>query len=137
MGISHRGLSLYVVAAFFAAMGLAALAAPEFVVHFFGVRGLPLDMRNEVRAVYGGFGVAVAVVLCYTRAVERRRPAYALGMRSAVMMALVGMAGGRVVSLGVERTDGPWPITFMAAELALAFLLYVAMPESGLTRLGP
>ena len=133
--MNHRALCLYTVAAFFAGMGGAAIVSPAFILHFFGGAAPGPDMRNEVRAVDGGFGIAVAAMLVYTRQVERRRPAYALGIRTAVMIALVGMAGGRIVSLGFDRTDGPYPITFLATELALAMLLHIAMPESGMTRL--
>ena len=130
-GFSNRGFCLYVVVAFFAGMGVASLASPLFTLHFFGMKTLPADMKNEVRAVYGGFGLAVAGVLHHTRLVERRRPGYAMGIRTAVMVALIGMAGGRIVSFAVDATDGPYPATFLGLELGLAFLLHMAMPESG------
>jgi hypothetical protein len=132
-GTRNRHVCLAVVMVFFLAMGLVSLARPQYTLHFFGAKGLTADMRNEVRAVYGGFGVAIAVLLWHTVRVERRQPAYALGIRTAVMIALVGMAAGRVVSFGLEGIHGPYPLAFAAVELALAFLLNVAMPESGLT----
>ena len=52
-----------VVAAFFVAMGVLALVAPERILATFGTTGLTVEGRNEVRAVYGGFGVAVGVLL--------------------------------------------------------------------------
>ncbi len=48
---------------FFLIMGVVALARPAVVTGFFGILEIPPDMRNEVRAVYGGFGVAPAIVL--------------------------------------------------------------------------
>jgi hypothetical protein len=44
-------------------MGITALVRPQVIGHFFRVRFDSLDGRNEVRAVYGGFGVAMAAVL--------------------------------------------------------------------------
>ena len=128
-----RAVCLYGVAAFFAGMGLVGLADPLFTVHFFGNRSLTPDMRNEVRAVYGGFGIAIAALLLYTKSVDRRRPAYALGIRTAVMVSLAGMAAGRLVSFALERTTGPHPAMFLVIELGLSAMLYVSMPESGLT----
>ncbi|CAE7779254.1 unnamed protein product, partial [Symbiodinium sp. KB8] len=130
MGSSNRALCLHAVAAFFAGMGLVGIVEPGMVLHFFGLDTLPPDLRNEVRGVYGGFGLAIAALLVFTRRVERRRPDYALGLRTAVMVSLCGMAAGRLVSWAIESTTGPWPLVFFAVELALAFLLSMAMPES-------
>ena len=47
-----------IVAAGFAAMGLLALARPADVLAQFGVSVETPEGRNEVRAVYGGFGLA-------------------------------------------------------------------------------
>ena len=62
------------VAAGFALMGLGALVRPRMVLDQFGVDVGTADGRNEVRAVYGGFGVAVA-------AAARRRGAGRFGQR--------------------------------------------------------
>ena len=130
MGFSNRALCLYAVAAFFAGMGLVGIVEPAMVLHFFGLHALPPDLRNEVRGVYGGFGLAIAALLVFTRSVERRRPDYALGLRTAVMVSLCGMAAGRLVSWVIEPSTGPWPLMFFAVELALAFLLTMAMRET-------
>ena len=51
------------VAVFFAGMGLYALAAPAALIRPFGVTLSRSESRAEVRAVYGGFGLAMAGVL--------------------------------------------------------------------------
>ena len=56
-------LAVAVVALFFAGMGVAALVRPAFIWAPFGVEPTTPESRNEVRAVYGGFGLAVAVLL--------------------------------------------------------------------------
>jgi hypothetical protein len=43
-------------------MGVVVLARPASVTQFFGIREIRPDMRNEVRAVYGGFVVVIAAV---------------------------------------------------------------------------
>ena len=111
------------VAGFFAAMGGFALLWPERVVAFFRTDGLTVDGRNEVRAVYGGFGVAVAGLL----ALGLRRPEWGAGAVLAVAVALLGMAAGRIVSRVVDGSAGPWPWVFFGVEVSLAGLLLVGL----------
>ena len=47
------------------AMGLVALAAPERISAINGTPTLTVAGRNEIRAVYGGFGVVMAGMLCW------------------------------------------------------------------------
>ena len=54
-------------AAFFLGMGLCALARPALVVAFVGLVPGTADARNEIRAVYGGFGIAIAALLMLRR----------------------------------------------------------------------
>ncbi|MEU4510175.1 DUF4345 family protein [Nonomuraea wenchangensis] len=87
-----------VVAVFFAGMGIYALAAPASLIAAFGITLPTADGRNEVRAVYGGFGLAVAAALALA--------GYDVGLRDGIVLtvalALAGMAAGRVVSMVVE-----------------------------------
>ena len=76
------------------------------------------DARNEIRAVYGGFGIAIAALLVLVSGNATLRP----GVMLAVAVALLGMAAGRVVSLLIERT-GKWPVVFLVMETVLAALL--------------
>src|SRR4051812_31418778 len=54
-----------VIAVFFLGMGIYARAAPAALVRPFGITLGESVSRSEVRAVYGGFGLAVAGVLGY------------------------------------------------------------------------
>lgn len=104
---------------FLLGMGLCAMVRPAFVVAFVGLIPSTADARNEVRAVYGGFGVAMAALLVFTSEDATLRP----GVLLAVAAALLGMAGGRVVSMIAERT-GRWPVVFLVVEAVLgAWLL--------------
>lgn len=105
-------------AIFFLGMGLCALARPALVVAFVGLVPGTADARNEIRAVYGGFGIAIAALLVLVAGNATLRP----GVLLAVAAALLGMAAGRVASLLVERT-GKWPIVFLLVETALASVL--------------
>ncbi len=113
-----------IVAVGFAAMGLAALIRPADVLAQFGVSVETSDGRNEVRAVYGGFGLAVAGLLAVAALGE---PATANGILVAVAFALIGMAAGRLLSALRERPTGLYPVwTYFAIELASAAALLVA-----------
>lgn len=116
---------ILVVAAGFAAMGLAALARPADVLAQFGVAVETADGRNEVRAVYGGFGLAVAAVLAVAALGD---PTTADGIVVAVAVALLGMAAGRLLSALRERPAGLYPVwTYFAIEIVSAAMLLLAI----------
>src|SRR6266849_5945598 len=105
-----------VVALFFLAMGLVGLAAPERIVAPFGTPVLSGDGRNEVRAVYGGFGIAIGALLLAAPAEP--------GVRLCVAVALAGMAGGRLVAAALERPRRFYPCWFyFAVEVTMAVAL--------------
>jgi hypothetical protein len=110
------------VALFFAAMGIQALGWPESILANFGVATLPADARNEVRAVYGGYGVAIALLLGFSLVSRESGQALLL----AVAVSVLGMAGGRVYSFAIESAEGSTPLLFLGVELALAAALLVA-----------
>ena len=114
------------IAAAFALMGLVAIARPESILAYFGTRSLTRDGRNEVRAVYGGFGLAIAALLC----ASLRHPAIHAGAVLAVAVALLGMAAGRLLSVLIDGAPGRWPWIFMAVELGAAAALLGAL-QSG------
>jgi hypothetical protein len=95
------------VIVFFFGMGVVGLAAPERIGATFGQVLTPAG-RNEVRAVYGGFGVMMAVVLAWGLASPALRP----GVFLTVAAALAGMALGRLVSAAVERPGAFYPAWF-------------------------
>jgi hypothetical protein len=119
--------AVLLIAAAFAAMGLMALVRPEGIVAYFGTRELTRDGRNEVRAVYGGFGLAIAALLCGAQYHAALRP----GALLAVAVALLGMAGGRVVSALLDGPPGRWPWIFMGVELAGGAALLGALQYGG------
>ena len=112
------------VALFFAGMGVYGLAAPARLVAPFGLSADSATSRAEVRAVYGGFGVAVAALLFFA-AFD------AYGIRSVasvtVAVALLGMAFGRIVSAVADRPTRFYPVWFyFVVELVLSGLLLSA-----------
>ncbi len=115
---------VYLAAAFFAGMGLVALLQPERVLFFFGIRQLGRDGRNEVRAVYGGFGLAVAVLLLGTLSFFAPLRD---GILFTVAVALLGMAAGRLVSVASDGNPGRYPWIFFGVELVLAGMLFRAI----------
>jgi hypothetical protein len=115
---------ILLVAAGFALMALVALARPRDVLAQFGVSVDTVEGRNEVRAVYGGFGLAVAALLTVAALGD---PDTAEGIVVAVAFALAGMAGGRLVGVASERPRGAYPVwTFFAIEVVSAAALLIA-----------
>jgi len=113
-----------VVAAGFAVMGVLALARPRDVLAQFGVPVESVEGRNEVSAVYGGFGLAVAGVLAAAAlgADEIRE-----GVLVAVAVAVGGMAAGRVFAALREWPRGLYPVwTYFTIEVASAIALALA-----------
>jgi len=111
-----------IVAVCFALMGIGAFARPRTFASPFGITAETADARNEVQAVYGGFGIAVAAVMLATRWF----PEYGPGVIAAVAASLAGMAGGRVIAAFRER-PGRWPVIFFVVEAGGAVLLWTAL----------
>ncbi|MFI7062802.1 DUF4345 domain-containing protein [Kribbella sp. NPDC050124] len=117
-------IAIVVVAVFFAGMGLYGLAAPAALVRPFGIQAAGPHARTEVRAVYGGFGLAVAGMLVVAAIdADIRR-----GAVIAVAVALGGMAAGRLVGRVVDRPAAFYPIWFYFwVEVVLAAVLWFAV----------
>ena len=107
----------------FIAMGLPALVRPAGMVRYFGLTATTADLRNEIRAVYGGFGVAFGGLLLATIVAL---PAYAPGILLAAAVALLGMAGGRLLGFTCERA-GRWPWVFGIIEVAAGAALLTTL----------
>lgn len=115
--------TMVLVGILFLGMGVLALAAPERITAIFGQPSLTEAGRNEVRAVYGGFGVAMAALLAGAAV----SPALAPGVCLSVGAALAGMAAGRVVSALVEWPRRFYPSWFyFAVEILGATVLFAA-----------
>lgn len=96
------------LAAFFLGMGMYAFFAPGAILRPFGFTVQTPQTRSEVRAVYGGFGVAIASALVAALASADLRP----GALMTVGAALAGMAGGRVISRLVDASTPFYPVWF-------------------------
>lgn len=108
-------------AVFFAGMGLAAIARPGFVVGFFGIELKTYAGRSEVRAVYGGFGLAVAALIAFAVAAPS---AISAGILLAIGISVGGMAAGRLLGGFLERRMPlGWVGVFLAVEVALSAAL--------------
>ena len=116
-------LALSIAALGFGIMGFGALVRPEQVTRQFGIAALDIDGRNEVRAVYGGFGLVMAVILAFVAVDD----GYRTGVALTVALALVGMALGRAISAGIDASITRVPILYLISELiGAAILLYAA-----------
>jgi len=107
----------------FAAMGVAALARPVAVTAQFGIPQLDVDGRNEVRAVYGGFGLTISAAL----GLALFAPDMRAGIALTVALALAGMALGRLISMALDGRMGRYPALYLGIEcVGAALLVYAA-----------
>ena len=110
------------MAVFFFGMGVYGLIAPASLVRPFSISLGDAQSRSEVRAVYGGFGLAIAGVL----AVAAIKPEFhRTGIMITVGVALAGMAFGRLVSAVVDSRTPFYPnwFYFLVEAIAAAALL--------------
>ena len=112
-------VQVIIVAVLFALMGIGAFVRPRTFVVPFGLAAETPDARNEIQAVYGGFGLAVAATLVAALSYPQLRD----GVVVTVAASLAGMAGGRAVAALRER-PGRMPVIFFFVEaVGAAFLL--------------
>ncbi|MCZ8167104.1 DUF4345 family protein [Silanimonas sp.] len=114
-----QDLPVILAIAGFTVMGVGAIAKPAFVTAQFGILELTPAGRNEVRAVYGGFGIFMAIALL----VALRQPELRNGILITVAAALGGMAAGRLVSAAVDRAIDRAPLGYLALETVVAVML--------------
>lgn len=108
--------------AFFAWLGSIALRHPRELLRGFGIEVEGVDGMNEVRAVYGGFPLAMALSLLFSLFRAELHPIAPL----AVATAMLGMAAGRVISAAIDQSAGRLPTVFLAVEVAIATALVAA-----------
>lgn len=113
---------IYTVAVFFLLMGLVGLARPKNITDNFYVPEITSDMRNEIRAVYGGFGVAIFGLLIASTRIDSLRD----GILVTVAVSVLGMAAGRIISFIIERPKGPYPYIYFVAEIMIGAMLLSA-----------
>ena len=106
-----------VIGVFFAGMGCYALAAPDAIIRPFGITLGSSAARSEVRAVYGGFGLAIAGVLGYAAVADG---GVRTGILIAVGAALAGMAFGRIVAAVLDERTAFYPNWFYCLVEAVA-----------------
>lgn len=100
-------------------MGIGAIAKSAFVTVQFGILKLTSAGRDEVRAVYGGFGLFMALALV----VALRQSELRDGILFTVSVALGGMAAGRLVSAVIDRAIDRAPLGFLVLEVIVAVML--------------
>jgi uncharacterized membrane protein YeaQ/YmgE (transglycosylase-associated protein family) len=99
---------IVIAAVFFTGMGIFALARPAALIRPFGITLPNPESRAEVRAVYGGFGLAIAGMLALALTGHAARD----GILMTVAAALGGMAFGRLVSVVIDRPKAFYPNWF-------------------------
>jgi hypothetical protein len=116
--------AVFAVAAFYAALGVVCLVQPERVPTTFGAGEPPPPYRNEIRAIYGGFPIALAAVLVWATG---QSDAVREGVLVAAAVATAGMALGRLASAAVERPGAGTVWLWFSVEVVLVALLALAL----------
>ena len=117
----HTGLAAG--AAFYTAVGIAALVRPGSVPAAFGGTAPTASSRTEVRAVYGGLPLAMAGVV-----LAESKPRGAMCTRrgtETVAVLTAAMAVGRMIGAAVEGESDGVTRLFVALEAATAAALAV------------
>ncbi|WP_410652821.1 DUF4345 family protein [Amycolatopsis sp. cmx-4-54] len=114
---------IVLTAVFFLGMGLYALAMPAAIGKPFRIVVEAPESRSEIRAVYGGFGLAMAAVLITALFLDGLRT----GVVVTVAAALAGMALGRVISRLVDAPTRFYPVWFYFGVEAVAAALLFAV----------
>ncbi|MEQ1863333.1 MAG: DUF4345 family protein [Micropepsaceae bacterium] len=113
-------LSLTLGLILFAAMGGVLLWQPQYITRVTNVELSTPESRSEARAVYGGFGVAMALALLVAM--------ISLDLRGGIMMtaglSLIGMAAGRGYSAWLERPTNPIIWGLLGGEAILGLMLF-------------
>lgn len=104
----------------FAAMGVAIILRPQYITQVTGVELSTPESRNEAMAVYGGFGIAMALALFTALVYSDFRG----GIMYTTGLALIGMAAGRGYAAWLERPTNPIIWGLLAGEAILGFMIF-------------
>ena len=107
----------------FVVMGVGSFVRPSMVTAQFDIPTLSTAGRNEVRAVYGGFGILMSCALL----MALFSPSLRSGICFTIFAALGGMAGGRVVSWIADKKIYKWPRFYLILEVVCATLIATAI----------
>lgn len=106
-------LPCLLVGLFLFGMGCMAIFDPSHIGGYFGLHEPGADMRNEIRAVYGGFGIFSGLLLLTTFRPGLWRAAIELSFG----LALLGMASGRIASYLIDGLTDFYPYFYMCVEI--------------------
>ena len=104
----------------FAAMGGLLLWQPQYITRVTNLELTTAESRSETRAVYGGFGIAIALALFVAMVWSDLRG----GIMFTTGLALIGMAAGRGYSAWLERPTSPIIWGLLGGEALLGLLLF-------------
>lgn len=115
--------AIWVLSISFAIMGVGSFIRPEVVTAQFDIPTLSSSGRNEVRAVYGGFGM----LMSFTLWVAMFNPSLRSGICFTIAAALSGMAIGRIGSWILDGKIDKWPAFYLIVEIVCAALIATAI----------
>ncbi len=108
---------LIFIITFFGLLGMIGLFATQRISTYFGTVARTADQRNELRAVYGGLSLGMAILGILSFLPEPALDAQMALFVYAVL--LLCMAGARLLSLFFEEKPTHKTYVFLAIELVL------------------
>ncbi len=123
MTITLHDVTTSAVGLFFFVTGCMALVNPQKVVGMFGATAETKESRAEVRAVYGGFGVALGGCIFSLRWWP---PEQARGAVLALAILVAGTGIGRILGGIVDketRFHPTWTLVLLEVALTVALLV--------------
>lgn len=112
--------SLFLGLIVFGAMGGLLLWQPQYITRVTNIELTTPESRSETRAVYGGFGIAMALAMFIAMVWSPLRG----GIMMTAGLALIGMAAGRGYSAWLERPTSPIIWGLLGGEALLGLLLF-------------
>ena len=113
-------ISLLIGIVLFAAMGGTLIMWPEALARVTNQEPTTPESRSEIRAVYGGFGIAIALALFVAMVYSDFRG----GIMFTVGLALIGMAAGRGYAAWLERPTSNIIWGLLAAEALIGLMIF-------------
>ncbi len=110
-------------ATLFAAMGMIACYDPDIIARLFYTQPSTIDLRNEIRAVYGGYGLITAILLIISLL---EKPGIVM-IRLVIGLHLVGMAFTRIISTFIDGVPGAYPQILLLIQIIAGLLLLLTI----------
>jgi hypothetical protein len=118
----YQKVMLIISALSYYTFGLCFLIFPKQWISRLSLAAIKSEGLTDIRAVYGGFELGIAVFLT----IALFKPAYLQGALLASWLLLLGLGFSRLVGLVLDKPDGFLMPTLFIIEIVLFFFTFIA-----------